>query len=210
MENLDRTRNAEGGSMTKTQEATLYSFRSDKPIPLVEAVQSCSQFLKGAIALFYSPQSCYIAKLDNGQVNDSSGYEINLSKHQEIFEARVFNDNCELRWLNCLNGKGDAVLLSESEQSIERFTARTSKFCESLKQQYLLWGKPAKIAETAPILSTWQRLAEARIGKLDVPLNQNLKEEERVYLSSVEYLATVDSFGNFAVIEERLVSLEVK
>ncbi|WP_017660589.1 type III-D CRISPR-associated protein Csx19 [Baaleninema simplex] len=193
--------------MTKNQERTLYSCRSDKPITLAKAVQSCSQFLQGAIALFYSPQSCQIAKLDDARVHDSYGREINLSKHQDIFEARVFNDNCELRWLNRLNGEGDAVLLSEFEQSIDGFLSHKSKFRESIEQQYLLWGEPAKNSPKSP---NWQRLASARIGKLDVPIDQSLEGKQRVYLSSLEYLAKVDKFGNFAVIEERLVSLEVK
>lgn len=193
--------------MTKNQERTLYSCRSDKLITLAEAVQSCSQFLQGAIALLYAPQRCKVAKFTENQFQDSDGNSIAPKFLANVFEARIFNQNCELRWLNRLNGEGDAVLLSESEQSIDEFSSHESNFCESLEQQYLLWGEAAK---SSPKPHDWQRLASARVGKLDVPIDQTLEGEKRVYLSSLEYLAEIDQFGNFAVIEERLVSLEVK
>lgn len=192
--------------MTNPKDTMLYTYRSDREVTLAEAIQYCSQFLAGAIALLYSPSSCQIAKFSDRQLSESDGSAIAPKSSKDVFEARVFNQNCELRWLNHDDGKGDAVLLSESEVKIDAFSLIESQSCEPLKQQYLLWGEATNTVTT----QGWQRLAEARIGKLDIPLNGKLKENQRVYLCTLEYLAEIDDFGNFAVVDERLVKLEAK
>jgi CRISPR-associated protein (TIGR03984 family) len=124
-----------------------------------------------------------------------------------VFEARLFNENCELRWLNRLAGEGDAALISKVEQqSLTGLEAMAPKACERLSQQYLLWGEKAR---SQPKAESWRRLADARIGKLDIPLAEDFAQEQRVYLKTCEYLAVVDDYGNVAVVEERLVKLEV-
>lgn len=184
--------------MTQTEKTTLHSYSSSQPMRLDKAVESCQDCLEGAIALLYSPSSCQIAKFSDRQLRKSDGSAISL---KDVFEARVFNQNCELRWLNRSDGEGEAVLLSELEQSIQGFSSHQPKSCERIQQKYLLWGEATSTATA----EGWQRLAEARIGKLDVPLDGTLADKKRAYLFSWEYLAEVDNFGNFAVIEERLV-----
>lgn len=190
-----------------TKVTTLYSYQAEM-LTLGDAIAACQKILEGAIALLYSPQSCQLARLLDGvtlQLSDSS--EVDLTGNSSIFEARIFNENCELRWLNRIDGKGDAVLLSELEQEIDRFSDSDPIACESLEQQYLLWGEKAKNPSQN---EGWLRLAEARIGKLEVPLECPMDETQRVYLKTYEYLAAVGQYSNFAVIEERLVNLEVK
>ncbi|WP_072619858.1 type III-D CRISPR-associated protein Csx19 [Spirulina major] len=195
--------------MTETTSTILYSYRSDQLVTLEQAIQHCGDVLKGAIALLYSPTECYFLKVTNEEFYDSSGKFDNLN---DVFEARIFTEHSELRWLNRDNGKGNAVLLSESKQSLTDFQELDSKPCEALNQKYLLWGEPVKKLDNPP---GWKRLAEARIGKLDIPLDTEITG--RVYLKTCEYLAEadnygnakVDDYGNFGVIEERLVGLEV-
>ena len=190
--------------MSELKAATLYSYSSDESVTLEETIKNCDQVLKGAIALLYSPQSCQFLKLSNEKFHNIEGEVNDLS---DFFEARIFTEQCELRWLNRNDGHGDAVLLSDSEQSIEKFKPPDSKYCETLEQRYLLWGKAVKRLDKS---SGWQRLAEARIGKLDIPFDKELfKDHQRVYLKTCEYLDEVDNYGNFGVIEERLVRLEV-
>lgn len=193
-----------------TKETKLYSYHAEE-MRLNDAIVACHQQLEGAIALLYSPQSCQLAKLmSNGTLHDFCNRAINLANNPDIFEARIFNQTYEIRWLNRMDGTGEAALIfdfkeKEQEQTIKGFIASKPISCESLEQKYILWGQKTK----NPAISGWQRLAEARIGKLDIPLNQQLKVNERVYLKTYEYLAPVDEYGNFAVIEERLVKLEV-
>lgn len=189
-----------------TTETTLYSYRIGN-LSLGDAISSCESLLVDAIALCYSPQACQVARLsEDGKLYDSSNQLIDLLNSISIFEARVFTHNCELRWLNRMDGLGKAVLLTESDQSGVSFPTSDSLFCEWMEQQYLLWGEKAT---NQPIGNVWQRLAEARIGKLDIPLNQHLEKPQRVYLKTREYLKIVDDYGNFGVVEERLVALEV-
>lgn len=188
-----------------TTQTNLYSYRAEK-LTLKDAIATCQQQLKGAIALLYSPQSCQLAKLmPDGTLHGSDNHPLDLTKTCGIFEARIFNPTCELRWLNRMSGAGDAVLISEVAQTVESFSALDPIPCESLKQKYLLWGQEAKNSA----ISGWQRLAEARIGKLDIPISQKLQKNQRFHLSTREYLASTDKYGNFAVIEERLMKLEV-
>jgi len=195
--------------MTNTQPVTLYSYRSQKLLSLSDAVSACGSILEGAIALLYSPSACQFLRLVDGVFQDSYGRTVNpLTDVTDVFEARIFNEECELRWLNRDGGSGQAVLLFDEtklNQFIDQFTALDPKAVESWDQEYLLWGEKAS---SKPTQQGWQRLAEARIGKLDVPIDSEIKD--RVYLKTCEYLAPVDEYGNYAVIEERLVGLEVK
>jgi len=189
--------------MTNPTPTTLYSYCSEQPVSLEDAIAHCGDVLKDAIALLYSPSSCQFLRLSDGVFQDSDDTAVNSLT--EVFEARIFTKDCELRWLNCESGMGKAVLLSESQQTVNHFKLPEPIPCESLEQRYILWGQKAK---KQPSQIGWQRLAEARIGKLDVPIDSEI--EDRVYLKTYEYLAVVDKYGNFAVIEERLVGLEVK
>lgn len=186
-----------------TTPTTLYSYVTKEPLSLRDAIAACKESLKGAIALLYSPQQCYLAQLaPDGTLRDARDREVDLAS---VFEGRIFNESCELRWLNHIDGLGDTALIAESKQTIEGFSETEAKACESLEQQYLLWGEKAK---NKPGHKGWQRLAEARVGKLDIPLNQALQKDQRVYLKTHEYLAAADKYGNVVVIEERLMKLE--
>jgi CRISPR-associated protein (TIGR03984 family) len=184
---------------------TLYSYQAQE-ITLSEAIKTCQNQLKGAIALLYSPSACQFLRLIDGVFHDSHDRKINHLA--DVFEARIFNEQCELRWLNYDGGIGQAALLLETElrSSINQFKGLDpKKDVEPWDQQYLLWGEKAN---SKPTQQGWQRLAEARIGKIDVPIDSEIKD--RVYLKTREYMAAVDTYGNYAVIEERLVKLEVK
>lgn len=188
-----------------TQETTLYRYRADGQMSLMAAIAACQKAIEGAIALLYSPQNCTMARLSpDGTLRDAGDRAVDLTS---VFEARLFNPLCELRWLNRLAGVGDAALISEAAQnSLTGFAAKDPQSCEPLPQQYLLWGERARSKATA---KSWQRLADARIGKLDIPLSQEFEQDQRVCLKTCEYLACADDYGNMAVIEERLVKLEV-
>jgi CRISPR-associated protein (TIGR03984 family) len=182
---------------------TLYG-RTSLSITLPDALQACSHPLAGAIALLYSPTACQFAKLQaDGHLADSDGSSIDLST---VFEARVFNSDCELRWLNNSNGKGPAVLLSEN--SIADYLENDSDPLNAISthpQQYLLWGKGTNCFT----IDGWSILATARIGKLPVPI-AGVSTNQQAYLQACEYLSTVGDYGNVAVVEERLIGLEVK
>lgn len=188
--------------MNQPKSATLYSYHSDQNLTLEETIANCDQVLEDSIALLYSPQSCQLAQLTQDTLKNSQDQPIeNLN---EVFEARIFNTNCEVRWLNCNNGTGKAVLLTENHlEQLESFAHLDSINCERIEQQYLLWGEKAK---SLPHNNNWQRLSEARIGNLDIPLDQEVKKNQRVYLKTYEYLSNeFNQYGNFSVIEERLV-----
>lgn len=197
-------------------ETTLYSYQTDKNVTLEEVISNCKEVLESTftkderspIALLYSPQSCQFLRLTNQKFQYPDGVEKNARELSDVFEARIFNPSGELRWLNQNCGHGKAVLLSESEQSIQDFIALDPITCESLNQKYLLWGQKAK---NQPSQEGWQILSEARIGKLNIPLSETIKENQRVYLQSCEYLSNkFDQYGNYSVIEERLIKMEVK
>jgi CRISPR-associated protein (TIGR03984 family) len=179
---------------------------------LTDALAKCQTMLRQpvAIALLYSPKRCYFGTLDApGKLTGSKGQEIDLSC---IFEARVFNENAELRWLNEAQGQGRAVLLAEQDISAwldESLVTITP--VKILDQTYLLWGQGVK----STLASGWSRLTAARIGRLDVPF-ANVPEYERVQLRVREYLADTDAagkpdpHGNVSVAEERLISLSLE
>jgi CRISPR-associated protein (TIGR03984 family) len=193
---------------TPTPPITLYSYRAEN-ITLQAAIAQCQNYLDQAIGLFYSPQKCQLFQMNkDGKLMDSYDREIKLGNNSlDTFEARLFNPNYELRWVNENQGVGTAVFLTEKLVNLAEFEQLEDQSVEVLPQQYLLWGESAK---GIPKALGWQRVAEARIGKLDIPLGTSLGKKARVYLNSLEYIAEVDNFGNCAVIEERLINLEAK
>jgi CRISPR-associated protein (TIGR03984 family) len=179
----------------------LYGRTSNENITLQEALAYCSTPLtqgSSAIALLYSPHQCQFAKLEDTTLTDNRGQEIGL---QTVFEARVFNEHCEMRWLNVIDGRGKAVIISDQTLSCLDEDLSELPVIATLEQTYLLWGEKTD----TPIRNGWTRLATARIGALNVPVT--LPAGKRVQLTAVEYLAE-DDYGNVAVVEERLVKLE--
>jgi CRISPR-associated protein (TIGR03984 family) len=192
------------------EQKTLYFYRSNE-LTLSDIINKHLALLKDSIALLYSPQTCQFAKLEtNGNLTNSQsqGNEIELGYQKGlIFEARIFNSDYELRWLNDKGGLGKSVLITEQKLT-DISEDQELSYLDTIEQKYLLWGEKAKT--NANIDENWQRLTTARIGKLDVPINQTLSDKQRVYLNTVEYLNVVDDFGNVSIVEERLINLEVK
>lgn len=186
---------------------TLYSYQA-KDITLTEAIAACQQQLKEAIALLYSPDSCKFLRLKNREFEYASNEEKECHKLSSVFEARIFTADHELRWLNRENGQGDAVLLTETPQALSSFQKFQESIEDRLDQHYLLWGEP--VLNPRNIQGDWQRLAEARIGKLNIPISEQFKhKQQRVYLKTYEYITKLE-YGNCVVVQERLISLEVR
>lgn len=156
---------------------TFLHAQSSVNITLSEAINQCLNQLEDAIALLYSPNSCQVLKLEkDGNLSNSKGEIINTNYQDNyIFEARIFNQNYELRWLNEDEGKGTAVIISEND--FDNCLAKkldSIEVIDTIKQQYLLWGEKAKTT----LNEGWQRLSASRIGSLDIPLSQSLSQEK--------------------------------
>ncbi len=183
--------------------ATLYG-RSQKNITLAAAIAACAPCFGEAVALFYSPERCLLGKVASASVTDSSNAAVNLDR---VFEARIFNTDYELRWLNQHSGEGTAVLLSE--RAIASYLTEPLGDLVAIDTQthtYLLWGEGL----SAPSLQTgWSRLATSRLGKLDVPIAGVSQSQQRIKLTATEYFQRMDElYGNVRVAEERLTGLQ--
>jgi len=174
-----------------------------------------SRAAEPAVALLYDPELCRFRRLeDDGRLTGPSGAEESLTALGRVFEARVFNDTVELRWVKdpAGTGTGRAAILNELEANTERSPQshawRPLEFkyaiVGTLKQTYLLWGEG--MAEQ--LAAGWSTLATPRIGALPVPIS-GVGRNERVLLHTIEYLAEYEH-GNVAVFDERLVKLEVE
>lgn len=184
---------------------TLYSWRAENLATLTEVLKSCQSYLVDGIGLVYSPSSCEFVRVEDGELKNCTGERIDYST---IFEARIFNETAELRWLNEEGGLGIGVLLSEAslESPLPEKIADLTKL-ETNENQYLLWGKG--INSKREQNGAWGTLVAARIGGLAVPIS-GIEQDKRVILKAREYLKAVDVFGNFGVVEERLLGLEVE
>ncbi|WP_165037004.1 type III-D CRISPR-associated protein Csx19, partial [Candidatus Protofrankia californiensis] len=188
--------------------------------------------LGDAVALLASAKKYTVARLSGGRLSvpgkgsfaDGAGVAgtsaeeelpLSTSGSDAVFEARIFNKDAELRWLHEGDGLGTAVLLSESPDICRPLGEALDplKAIERIDNRYLLWGRPLRShdsgASTGPLSAgpLWVRLAEARIGLLDVPVSRAPRENECVFLRTVEYVTTEPEHGNAYVAEERLVEL---
>lgn len=188
-------------------------------LSLAEALEAALPVLEDqeTVALLYSPGACSLARLKNKHLFDCQGNPVALD---EFYEARIFNEEAELRWLNESTGRGRGVLLSEStipEPCQKQFNEEASlKAVEPWPQTYLLWGEGVRRQANTGLVKGWSRLTTARIGRLDVPVNdltdavvtEDKSKMPRVFLHVREYLQVCDEHGNVAVVEERLLKLK--
>lgn len=171
---------------------------------LANALSEFARFIgkNGAAAILYTPRRCELATFAEGALRAGDGQPVDIGS---VFEARVFNETAELRWLNDPSPEQchRAVILTEQEQSLSgNWKMEQEKgVIERLDQTYLLWGEGTGKQEN----DGWSELATARIGGRRIPVG-NVARNQRVLLHSVEYVVEVDH-GNAVVFDERLVEI---
>lgn len=134
-------------------------------------------------ALLYASNKCFLGLVDKAGNIEVKSDNFALKK---VFEARIFNDKAELRWLK---GFGEKII-SDADFSD----------CEKLEQFYLIWGKKNDSPK-----DNWTQFATARIGTFYVPKSINA---EYAQFTAVEYLRTERENGNVFVADERLTGIE--
>src|SRR6185503_1315264 len=107
------------------KQVTALKTRVARGIRFQGALEECVKLLPEAIALLYTPQWCGFAQFDeHGRLIAADGRTAQrfADKPDEfissIFEARVFSEQAELRWLNDNAGKGRAVVLSDDGEDL--------------------------------------------------------------------------------------------
>jgi CRISPR-associated protein (TIGR03984 family) len=171
-------------------------------VTLLEALEQYKKCFELAVGIFYSPTKCHFGQVRGQTVANEEG---KVAKLIGVFEARIFNDNAELRWLQQSAGLGKAVLLFESNNVTQAYVQKDSDTLQaihSIPQEYILWGQ----GNARSAFNGWSYLSEARIGQIAVPIS-NIGTKERVALQVKEYLQECDDQGNVAVVEERLIGL---
>lgn len=159
-----------------------------------------------ATAILYSPRRCELAIFAKGALHGWDGQPVDTVS---VFEARVFHETAELRWLNDPSPEQchRAVILTEQDLAAIPAGWEPEKdrrtVIETLPQTYLLWGEGTGRA----VNDGWSELATARIGGLRIPVG-NVARNQRVLLHSVEYIVEAEH-GNSVIFDERLVKLEV-
>ncbi len=167
-------------------------------VGLAEALDAFAPKIPEATALLYSPARCQLLRFQDGRLHGSSGGEIDL---RAVFEARVFSQDGELRWLHEAAGLGRASFVSESPAQAESGDVHEQPCIDRLEHGYLLWGN-VQSAEGG-----WARMALARVGSFDVP-SADAQPGARLRLKAVEHLAR-GKHGNTYICDERLIGLEV-
>jgi CRISPR-associated protein (TIGR03984 family) len=178
---------------------TILHSRAADSISLADAIRAA--VLDRSVAFLSSPGRYQVA-----EVRDSACHgPVGLCSLDEVFEARAFNPEAEMRWLHVDSGLGRAVVLAEDERALPTaFGQPLSPLvaAEVLPQRYMLWGRP-----TPPRHDGWISLYAARIGMLEVPLTAS-GSGRRAYLTAREYISVEQDHGNAYVAEERLLTLE--
>jgi CRISPR-associated protein (TIGR03984 family) len=182
---------------------------------LTEALAACKSVMakenSSVVAVLYATRYCRFALLGGeGQLLGKDDVPIDLNS---TYEARVFNDKAELRWLHTSAGRGNAALLTEDQQSLQNFKGEPNNWKEeslsavdTIPQSYLLWGESVPDQTHAG----WIKMATPRIGSYFAPVNRNqIANNVRVRLNAREYLCQQPTHGNVYVGEERWMSLSV-
>lgn len=173
--------------------------RAADGISLEEAVRHA--VADHAVALLSTPGRYEIA-----QVRDGLCYGPQAPcPLEEVFEARLFSPELEVRWQHTAAGLGRAAALAERQDLLPAGFGQVLAPLEAvavIPQRYLLWGKTIPSRHPG-----WASLYSARVGVLPVPLSV-CEDGGRVRLTACEYVAVESVHGNAYVAEERLLSLE--
>jgi len=169
------------------------------------------------VGLFYTPNQCQFGRWKGGEITDAQDKIIAL---KDIFEARLFHETAEMRWLREPNTDelGTAVYLFDTQPSFKGEGWQKEILSELTKgeNQYLLWGEYWNTQQE--LAAGWSCLATARIGELFIPEPNLQKRNQRVVLKTLEYfglpydaegnLTLHGEQGNQVVVEERWLNLE--
>jgi len=185
---------------------TLFLYRAQE-IALREALSQWLAALKGnggahqdVTALAYGRDSCLVTR-----VTPDGNLEHPDENSPDPYEVRAFTEKSELRWLRtpATPDAGRAAILSDDSLDMPPVWHREQvPIAGTLCQQYLIWGEGT--GRSVP--QGWSQVGEARIGALLLPVS-DIKQGERVFLRTVEYLCVDQEHGNTFVYDERLVGL---
>jgi CRISPR-associated protein (TIGR03984 family) len=149
-----------------------------------------------AVALLSKPAEFVACRIDaGGRLLDRLD---GLVPIEGVFEARVFSERGELRWL-AGDGSGRAALLFDDapQELPDRWEpAAAIPYRDRFRRPYLLWGR-----QVPPATPGWTRLDEARVGPRDIPAGGG----PYLRLEAWEYVGERD--GNACVLAERLVAI---
>ncbi len=142
-------------------QTTLFVHRRER-LPLRAAVGMFAKVASAqpGVALLYSPQWCRFALLGpDRQPTDAAGRAVDLSP---VFEARLFNEDAELRWLNDPRGEQwhRTVILAHvdlAQKLGEGWSKDPHDIIDTLDQTYLLWGE----GTGSELADGWSELATA-------------------------------------------------
>jgi CRISPR-associated protein (TIGR03984 family) len=186
---------------------TLYVYENEG-LSLKNALIACQDVLtkdnSPAVAMLYATRGCHFARLgDKGQLLDKSGKPIELNS---TYEARVFSDQAELRWLHVAAGDGSAAVLTEEKNAPNGWSnPKIIVAVGKIPQSYLLWGESL----SDKMNSDWIKMATPRIGHYFAPVKSNTATKARVRLNAREYLRQDEKHGNVFVAEERWLNLSI-
>jgi CRISPR-associated protein (TIGR03984 family) len=132
------------------------------------------------------------------------GHDANPVDLDECFEARIFGEWGELRWLSQFGPTSTVAvgLAVPAMPSVGR-PLKPRQGSHQIRVSHIVWGSALQNVDG----EDWTTMVERRIGTIHVPI-AGVLEHERVSLSSVEYVARAD-YGNAVVAEELLTGFEV-
>jgi len=161
----------------------------------LDAVLDSAAVLGEAVALLATPAAFVVRRADGGQLWDPSG---KAARPAGVFEARLFSERGELRWLAGGGSGRAALLLDVGPDALPDGWERGAGivYLDRLTRRYLLWGR----ASGSPVPG-WTRLDEARVGPRDVPAEGG----PYLRLEAWEYVGA--RHGNACVLAERLVAI---
>jgi CRISPR-associated protein (TIGR03984 family) len=171
----------------------------------------------GGVALLSSPRAFTVARVEEDGGCTGPDGPVGLV---DVFEARAFTAERELRWVREGAG-GHGVVLGEVAVGEDDGPASAlgtawagGKADEALGLEpadirYVLWGEPAPDEEQR---DGWMTLSSGRIGTLRIPgrwpAPRPAGRPARLLLRACEYVAVEPTHGNAYVFDERLVGIE--
>lgn len=158
------------------------------------------QGLNGLVGVTYGVDAARFVRVDGERLVGFDGTkEFDLSLDVP-YEARIFGEHFEMRWVHQRAGKGRAVVIADGKRQPAGWEEVGQSWLKPLERRYLLW----EVNRDAGTGGGWTCLASRRVGTMWIPGTFNT---DHVCLVAHEYPAEHED-GNVAIVAERYVGLE--
>jgi CRISPR-associated protein (TIGR03984 family) len=173
--------------------------KSESDKSLSDTLSDLGDFV--GIALLYSPNWAKIVRVKDGKFDCMQDGKFDENELPSVFEAKIFNEDIELRWVNKDGEVGVSTTLNEVGNGDSNHPIRLS----DERSKHLLYGK---LQNNGKMENGYVTIFDEKVGRIKVPVdNDFVFSEGNLAFECYEYYLLDEKYGNARVIDTRFIGI---